>query len=230
MLSIAALAQRKGWSFDYYAKPLPEHLKAAPTGNLKKALSLGMQLIEVPHDRYEATIQSLRTGDHSDVCLIPQGGADPMAQEGVMSAAEEIRLWQTEQGICDLTVVTPSGTGTTAYYLATALPDITVVTCAVVGDAVYLREQMDKLGEFPENLQIIEGTKKHHFAKPYRELYACYCELLDAGLEVDLLYGAKMWYEMLEKDAMKGTVLYLHSGGLIGNETMLERYRYKGII
>ncbi len=230
MLSIAALAQRKGWGFDYYSKPVPQHLKAAPTGNLKMALSLDMHLIEVAHDMYGATVQALRTADQPGTCFIPQGGADSAACEGVVQAAREIRSWQLKEGIGDLTVVTPSGTGTTAYYLATALSDVKVMTCAVVGDADYLREQMALLGEVPDNLHIMESTKKHHFAKPYPELHACYRELVDAGLDIDLIYGAKTWYELFNCSTLEGTVLYLHSGGLIGNETMLERYRYKGII
>ncbi|MDX1295587.1 MAG: 1-aminocyclopropane-1-carboxylate deaminase, partial [Sulfurimonadaceae bacterium] len=143
-----------------------------------------------------------------------------------------IRQWQHENGVEDLIVVTPSGTGTTAYYLAASLKEATVVTIPVVGDAVYLRRQMHLLGPIPANLQIIEAPKKHHFARPCPELLASYRELLEAGLEVDLIYGAKMWHDLLEYADMdvKRSVLYLHSGGLIGNETMLERYRYKGIL
>jgi 1-aminocyclopropane-1-carboxylate deaminase/D-cysteine desulfhydrase-like pyridoxal-dependent ACC family enzyme len=228
MLSIAALAQEKGWRFDYYCRSVPGHLKEAPTGNLKKALELGMNLVEVPHADYEQTIEQLRTDIYAKSCMIPQGGADASAEAGVFQLAEEIQQWQSENGMESLNVVTPSGTGTTAYYLAKALPDLTIVTSAVVGGSDYLREQMLMLGPLPKNLIILQPKKKHHFAKPYPELLNCYRELLDAGLEVDLIYGAKMWHDLLEQEGMNGmNVLYIHSGGLIGNETMLERYRYR---
>ena len=95
MLSMAALAQRKGWVFEYYTKPLPQRIKGAPAGNLKMALSLGMHLVEVPHERYEETVRSLRSNERSGVFVIAQGGADPLAREGVSLAAGEIRSGRT---------------------------------------------------------------------------------------------------------------------------------------
>lgn len=230
MLSIAALCRLKGWRFDYFSKPLPEHLRSDPDGNLKKALELGMNLLEQEQEAYVHRIAELKSSRRERVLVIPQGGADPLAQEGVSLLAEEIRAWKRREGIGSLRVVTPAGTGTTAYYLAAALPEATVATTAVVGDSDYLKTQMQLLGALPENLQILCSGTKHHFAKPYPELLALYMELLDAGLEVDLLYGAKMWYELLQGEmGAEETLLYIHSGGLIGNETMLKRYRYKGL-
>lgn len=232
MLSLAALCHRKGWEFEYLCKLLPYHVRIDPDGNLDRALDLGMQLIEVEPSDYPEAVERLRADREAGVHFVPQGGADPIAQEGIERLAEEIAQWMASAAMDPVTVVTPSGTGTTAYYLASALPQARVCTTAVVGNRDYLEEQMRALGPLPKNLQILEGSKKHHFAKPYPELLELYTELRDAGLEVDLVYGAKMWYELLEAGFPKGdeTLLYLHSGGLIGNETMLERYRYKGYL
>ncbi len=232
MLSIAALCRRQGWAFDYYAKPVPEHLRSLPTGNLKQALALGMALHEFPHDTYPRRIRELAALGDDTTLVIPQGGADRIARKGVAVLAEEVRGWLLKSGKrSGVTVVTPSGTGTTAYFLAEAMPEVRVITTPAVGSGTYLEEQMRRLGPLPANLRIIGGAKKHHFAKPYPELLRIWQELRDAGIEFDLVYGAKMWYELMQLPRLEGgTLLYIHSGGLIGNETMLERYRYKKMV
>ena len=114
--------------------------------------------------------------------------------------------------------------------LACALPDITVLTTPVVGDKAYLLTQMQMLGPMPQNLHILESPRKYHFAQPYAEFLAIWQELQEAGITVDLIYGAAMWHTLLQAGPLHGPVLYVHSGGLIGNETMLSRYRHKGFI
>jgi len=230
MLSIAALCHQKGWEFHYTAKRIPSSLKSDPTGNLRLALSLGMQLHEVMPDDYDEAVASLRSEPYdAQTLLISQGGADPLAEEGIALLAEEIALWQEEEGRSKLTVVTPSGTGTTAFYLASYLPHSHVVTTPLIGDRRYLQDQIEKLGRLPENLKIFESRKKYHFGKPYGEFLRIYEELKESGMLFDLLYGAKMWYVLMESlSEIEGEILYVHSGGLIGNETMLPRYAYKG--
>jgi len=230
MLSIAALCNKKGWAFHYTCKPVPSHLKQKPLANLSAALDLGMILHEVAHDDYDRCVQRLRESTDTESLFIPQGGADPVAQAGIDKLAGEIKKWQQEQHVERLYIVTPSGTGTTAYYLAQALPSCHILTTAVVGDKLYLRTQMEMLGELPENISILEGAKKYHFAKPYAELLTLYHELLDAGMVFDLIYGTVMWQVLLQHcDAIEGTILYVHSGGLMGNVSMLDRYKNKGM-
>ena len=52
--------------------------------------------------------------------------------------------------------------------------------------------------------------------------------LLDSGVEFDLLYAPGMWKALLEQTDEE--VLYIHSGGVSGNESMLKRYEKKGLI
>ncbi|WP_232726487.1 pyridoxal-phosphate dependent enzyme [Mariprofundus ferrinatatus] len=231
MLSIAALCRQKGWQFHYTAKALPGRLKEHPTGNFKLAIELGMQLHEVSPERYHQAISDLQDSQEESELLVPQGGADPLAARGINILAEEITSWQRQMGMASLNVVTPSGTGTTAYYLACALPDLNILTTPVVGDSDYLHLQMRALGDIPDNLCIIESSKKQHFAKPYPELLSIWRELKAAGIAFDLIYGAKMWHTLMQHPALlEGPTLYIHSGGLIGNETMLNRYFHKGLI
>ncbi|MEN8146498.1 MAG: 1-aminocyclopropane-1-carboxylate deaminase [Campylobacterota bacterium] len=237
MASIAALCRRKGWLFLYITKVLSTALKQNKSGNLKAALSDGMELLEVPHNEYRDVVSSLhsalpnarmqrREGD----LVLAQGGADLGAKEGVGVLAEEISVWQFENGSKKLTVVTPSGTGTTACFLATSLPEVTVVTTPLIGSKEYLEEQIRYLGTLPSNLTIVDTQKKYRFGKTYAEYITVYQELLEQGIEMDLLYAPKMLIALSEElDNIEGDVLYIHSGGVKGNSSMLERYASRGL-
>jgi len=231
MLSLAALCHKKGWEFHYTCKPVARSLKQQLSGNLRQALNLGMILHEVEHAEYAMRVNQLREHIEPKSLFIPQGGADPLAQGGLKELASEIKQWQQLQCIEKLNVVTPSGTGTTAYYLAQALPECNILTTAVVGNGLYLLDQMKMLGNVPENITVLEGDKKYHFASLYPELLAMHDMLCEAGIAFDLIYGTVMWHVLLQHyDAIEGMILYVHSGGLMGNESMLERYRYQGML
>jgi 1-aminocyclopropane-1-carboxylate deaminase/D-cysteine desulfhydrase-like pyridoxal-dependent ACC family enzyme len=77
----------------------------------------------------------------------------------------------------------------------------------------------------PKNLVILEPLKKYHFAKPYREFLDIYHKTLSSGVEFDLLYAPSMWLSLLKYTDEK--ILYIHSGGVSGNESMLKRYAQK---
>jgi len=227
MLSIAALCRMKGWRFAYTAKTVPASLRAAPAGNYRNALALGMQLHEVHPTVYEEAIGALKTSceapEGERTVLIPQGGADPLAEAGVGALAEEIETWRQRTGIGRLTIATPSGTGTTAAYLARALPACRVVTVAAVGDPDYLKAQIGRLMPLPDNLRIL--PTRYRFAAPHGDLLQMYHRLYAAGVTFDLLYAPVMWIALLENlSVIEGELLYVHSGGVGGNETMLARY------
>jgi len=219
MLAIAALAKSKGWIFEYYTKPLSQRQREQKMGNYHNALGLGMQHREVPLELYKDYIASLRIHLDRESLLIDQGGADTIALEGLEVLAQEIEAEDLEFDA----IATPSGTGTTALFLARALPHIRVYTTPSIGDVEYLKQQMRSLWEIPENLVILTPAKKYHFAKPYKEFYDIYKKLLDQGIEFDLLY-APLMFQTLQKQTDE-KILYIHSGGVSGNETMLQRYK-----
>ena len=236
MASIAALCKRKGWQFLYITKTLSQTLKNDLQGNLASALNDGMKLLEIEHDAFEAVVRSLytptpdsRVGSFEGDLLLAQGGADLGAKEGVALLAEEILAWKIEHNIEHLTVVTPSGTGTTSLYLAKYMKEVAVMTTPLVGSSAYLKEQMQALERLPDNLHILETTKKYHFAKPYKEYVEVYEMMKAQGIEMDLLYAPKMLSALSEKmSEIEGEILYVHSGGTKGNVSMLERYKRKG--
>ncbi|TKI68264.1 pyridoxal-phosphate dependent enzyme [Sulfurimonas crateris] len=224
MLAIAAMCKNKGWEFIYYTKPLSTTQKDEKGGNFYHAKRLGMKHIELANDLYRDFIASLRLNLDEETFVIDQGGAVEEARLGLEVLAKEIR----EQNLHLKSLATPSGTGTTALFLALSLPEYRVYTTPCVGDADYLREQMSALHEIPKNLTILEPKKKYHFAKPYIEFLEMQQKLLSGGVEFDLIYAPGMWRALLEQTDEE--ILYIHSGGVSGNESMLQRYKQKGFI
>ena len=224
MLAIAAMCKSKGWEFIYYTKPLSITQQDENCGNYYHAKKLGMKHIEVAQEFYRDFIASLRFNIDEKTFLIDQGGAVEEARLGLEVLAEEIRA----QIMNVRSLATPSGTGTTALYLALSLPEYRVYTTPCVGDADYLREQMSALHDIPSNLTVLEPKKKYHFAKPYREFLEIQQKLLSGGIEFDLIYAPGMWRALLEQTDEE--ILYIHSGGVSGNESMMQRYEQKGLI
>ena len=224
MYSLSVLAKMKGWMFDYHVDHLADYLKENPHGNYKYALENGMQL-------YVGRTAPCPTKDES-ILFIEEGGRDFYAEFGLKILAQEIEAWQKEQGIEELNVFLPSGTGTTALFLAKAFvgqgavrPTVYTVPC--VGDAEYLKKQFLMLEKEEAFHPIIVGpSKKRYFGKLYRESYNIWLELQDKmGVEFDLLYDPSGWLTLLENpEIFEKPTLYIHQGGLIGNESMLARY------
>jgi 1-aminocyclopropane-1-carboxylate deaminase/D-cysteine desulfhydrase-like pyridoxal-dependent ACC family enzyme len=228
MLSIACLCKAKGWKFHYYTKILSSHLKEDVDGNLARSLAEGMRVNEVPHELFEQKVEELKSIVEEKTLVVSQGGADEIAEEGIVQLAEEINVWKKQEGIEKLSVVLPSGTGTTALYLQAALDDdIELYTSVLVGDEAYQNEQWQRLSKGPYP-KILPSDKKRKFAKPYTEYLQMHQELeSETGITFDLIYAPKTWMEMLSnlsKD--EGEILYIHTGGVSGNKTMLKRYEY----
>ncbi len=221
MLSIAALCHYKGWEFIYYTKPLSKVQKDVSHGNYFEAMRLGMKHIEISHESYKESISSLRVNFDEQTFIVDQGGALQEADLGLRVLADEIKTLEFDA------VATPSGTGTTALFLAHNLPHKKIYTVPCVGDVTYLEREMAHFGALPKNLAILEPKKKYHFAKPYPEFYHIYKKLKDAGVEFDLAYAPLLWQELLAQTDEK--ILYVHSGGVMGNSTLLQRYKQKGI-
>mmetsp|Transcript_20040 Transcript_20040/g.49867 ORF Transcript_20040/g.49867 Transcript_20040/m.49867 type:complete len:561 (-) Transcript_20040:103-1785(-) len=179
--------------FVYYTKKLPRFLRKQPNGNFFRALSLGMELVEISHEEYA------RLFEHPDgkpglepPCAnslwVPQGGAFPPAREGAEKLAQEIvDYWSETSPDRPLTVCVPGGTCTTALLLHhelqqlleedSATMDIRVVVVPCVGDASYARRQMmslsGQIGASPENIPTIlppqpeyaqSGSKDSYFS------------------------------------------------------------------
>jgi len=233
MYSLSVLAKMRGWEFEYYVDHVAEYLKENPHGNYKAALDNGMKVI-VGADSISA--------QSKDVLSIEEGGRQKEAEYGIKILAREILDWQKEQGIEVLNVFLPSGTGTTALFLQKNLiigqthrSAPTVYTCACVGDNAYLKKQFFELEEDEKyHPTILSLEKKHHFGKLYKDNYEIWLKLQQqTGVVFDLLYDPLGWRTLLaHPKVMSKPTLYIHQGGVLGNESMLPRYerKYKDIL
>jgi 1-aminocyclopropane-1-carboxylate deaminase/D-cysteine desulfhydrase-like pyridoxal-dependent ACC family enzyme len=225
MYSLSVLARMRGWRFEYAVDHISDFLRKHPHGNYARALQNGMEIVE-----------HLGQPD-AGVLIIEEGGRQREAQYGMQIMAQEIVDWQCKQKIETLDVFLPSGTGTTALFLNKALLDLetegltTVVhTTPCVADAAYLRKQFAMLEPdtryYPT---ILDLPHKYHFGKLYREFYEIWIELHQhTGVEFDLLYDPKGWMTLMaHRDRFGENVMYIHQGGILGNESMLPRYTRK---
>lgn len=228
MYAISALTKSQRVEFVYYAKKLSSLLAASPTGNLKAALENGMNLVEIEHSEYGAKIEELLASNEPDTLVIRQGGADEYAREGLKLLAAELNEFVRSHNLKNPIAIASGGTGTTAGYLSDYL-DFECLTTPCVSDAQFLNGEFERL-EVKKKPTIVETNDKIAFAAPHPKLLAVHKELLLAGLEFDLIYDAKCWLAIVENlGYFEGRdAIFIHSGGLLGNETQLARYAHKG--
>ncbi|RXJ73264.1 1-aminocyclopropane-1-carboxylate deaminase [Veronia nyctiphanis] len=236
LYSLAALAQLKGWRLEFYVDRIPVWLVENPRGNYAAAMSLGADVIDLSKlegrgDLHPAQYIDAVRQPGPDALIIPEGGRFDFAEEGVKGLAQEIIEWKNSLSLKELNVALPSGTGTTSLYLHKHFADegVNVLTCACVGGEAYLRQQWRGLAPEMKSFPKILPHRKHHFGKLYREDYLIWQKLKEqTGVEFELLYDPLMWPSLLEQASLRQTpLMYIHQGGLLGNETMLPRYERK---
>jgi 1-aminocyclopropane-1-carboxylate deaminase/D-cysteine desulfhydrase-like pyridoxal-dependent ACC family enzyme len=224
MYSLSVLAKLKQWKFIYYVDHIPSFLKSNPSGNYKYALENGMEIVE----QNNLDFSGFTTKENE--LFISEGGAIKEAQWGIEILAKEIKEYQQKHSISNLKVFLPSGTGTTALFLQKFLT-CEVFTVPCVADSTYLKKQFLAL-EPNDKLHptIIDPARKYHFGKLYKENYLLWKELKEqTKIEFDLLYDPIGWNTLLKNEAFdqNATILYIHQGGILGNETMIQRYHHK---
>jgi 1-aminocyclopropane-1-carboxylate deaminase/D-cysteine desulfhydrase-like pyridoxal-dependent ACC family enzyme len=220
MYSMSVLAKKFNLKFDYYVKHLPSYLIENPIGNYKYALMNGMNVI-VDEEMVEKLKKNEIKVDENEI-YIKEGGAVKEAEVGIKMLADELK------GCEDYNIFLPSGTGATAYFLQKHFEG-RVWTCSCVGDDGFLMEQWSEFGcNIAKCPMILPKHKKFHFGKLYRENYEIWLELKKAGIEFDLLYDPIGWQVVMDNlDILGNKILYIHQGGLRGNESMLQRYQRK---
>lgn len=214
MYSLSVLAKMRGWSFDYYVDHVASFLRENPHGNYAAALRNGMRIVKggLPN-RFDA-----------ETLFIPEGGACQEAATGIRMLAEELLA---HFGETEVDIFLPSGTGTTAFFLQQYLP-YRVVTTPCVGSPAYLRRQFEALSTADTAMpEIFESRKRYHFGKLYPDFFKIWVELKEeTGVTFDLLYDPKGWITLLEhRVRFAPRICYIHQGGIMGNESMLRRYR-----
>lgn len=228
LYSMSVLAKLKGWQLEFYVKHISNYLKQNPQGNYKAALENGAKIIEKDEPCLHEYISKNYLDEES--LYIQEGGREKEASFGVEILANEIKDWQIKNSIKNLVVSLPSGTGTTALFLQKYL-DCKVITCPCVGKEQYLKKQFFLL-EKDETLHpiILNTEKNYHFGKLYNEFYEIWSELKSStNIEFDLLYDPLGFLTLINSNYFnnKYTILYIHQGGLLGNNSMIDRYKRK---
>ncbi len=228
MYSLSVLAKMRGWRFEYYVDHIASYLQEYPSGNFKGAMenhTIFKVASDIPTEQAKSTL------------MVEEGGRQKEAEYGIAILAQEIVAWQEKSGIEKLNIFLPSGTGTTALFLQKSLLSLDsscvtqVYTTPCVGDTAYLKKQFLML-EAQERYHptILSLSKKHHFGKLYRENYRMWLKLKEeTDVEFDLLYDPLGWRTLLYFSELYTItpLLYIHQGGVLGNESMRLRYERK---
>ncbi|WP_321314204.1 1-aminocyclopropane-1-carboxylate deaminase/D-cysteine desulfhydrase [Halarcobacter sp.] len=225
LYSLSVLAKLKEVKLDFYVNHISSFLKENPDGNYKFALENGANIIEKNCDDIDQYINNILD---EKMLFIEEGGRVKEAEYGIQILAKEINDWALENSIKNLKIVLPSGTGTTALFLQKNL-SFEVLTVACVGGSDYLKKQFFHLEQDEKfHPTIIEMQKKYHFGKLYKEFYEMWIKVKnDSNIEFDLLYDPLGFLALQKVYDTNFVYLYIHQGGILGNETMLKRYKRK---
>ncbi len=237
MYSLSVLCKDKSIEFQYYIDHIPSHLLNNPIGNFKDAIKNGMKIAFFKDCPYDFLKNLSKTLQIEDTLFIPEGGRCETSKYGIKGLAKEIISYKELENIKNLKIFLPSGTGTTALFLQQSLQEYLdnskVYTVACVGGEEYLKNQFFSLCEDETSHPIILKTKKYHFGKLDCKLYKFWIELRQkTGIEFDLLYDPIGFSEMMKyiknnSLSNKDRILYIHQGGIKGNDSMIPRYKRK---
>jgi len=161
-----------------------------------------------------------------DSLFINEGVWQPQAEAGFISQARQIERWAEAEGKT-VDIFLPSGTGTSAAFLAKHVK-FDVYTCPCVGDADYLKSEIEALTP-NSKARILQPPKKYHFGDLKPELYQIWREVCEqTGIEFELIYDPVGFLTMMANmGAFKNEILYIHQGGALGNISQKPRYERK---
>lgn len=207
-----------------------EHEPLNPT--LQFARDQGMQLVYMDRSTYrkkhEAAVLDQLRQKHGDFFMIPEGGSNVHALEGVREMMEEIPQ-EYDYVLC------ACGTGGTLAGIVSALPEgMQAIGVSALKGGEFLYGDASRLagmGEEGFRRKAHIWTDAHHggYAKTSPELIAFMQELYkETGLKTDPVYTGKALYALAQK-AQQGIlpagskVLFIHTGGMQGLRGMEKR-------
>jgi len=253
MYSLSVLAKMKGWEFEYFVDHIADYLKENPHGNYRAALENGMrlrqaqppfpELVEGKNDTLFIEEGGRQKEAEFGVRLL----AEEILEWQKENDIKELNIFLPsgtgttalflQKAFVGRGVLSPTSGNNTEHIfdgdksiVGERTPRPTVYTCPCVGDEDYLKKQFLEL-ESDERYHptILSLEKKHHFGKLYRENYKIWLKLQQqTGVEFDLLYDPLGWRVLFaHPEVFSKPTLYIHQGGVLGNESMLPRYERK---
>ena len=225
MYALSCLAKLKNWKFIYYTKNLSKQAQTIINNNFNLSINNGMKIICL-QDKFEQFISNYKP--YCSELFIHQGGHQPEAESGLKILANEISHWAIEKGFHDLNIFLPSGTGTSAFFLQKHLPQYKVFTTNCVGTSQYLIKQISALNDNNYISPTILDNNQYQFAIPDLNLLETISKVEKfSNIQFDRIYDPVGW-RILLNNLCKITepILYIHCGGLTGNNSMNLRYTY----
>lgn len=227
MFALAYLASIKGVAFHYV---MPSFY-GEPIGNLQMALSFGMTPHTLSFGSSVAKLESYaKTLSYDNALFISQGGSVNLAQKGMNALAKElshsitsIKNIENINGSPIIFYTSGSGVGVVALKKAldSYFPNASLVVLACAkGDL----EQKFLAHSLTPPL-ILQAP--FAFAKPKKEIWQMREYLKSRGLVCDLIYDS-VGFCVIEKhlERFQGRELvFIHSGGLLGDISQEQRYK-----
>lgn len=219
MAALSSFAKLKNLEFLYHPTHISSFLAQNPCGNFAFALKNGMKIIE-----NKSEFESLKSS--ASTLFIPEGVACDEAEQGFKTQARLIDELSAKLG-CEFDIFLPSGTGTSAAFLARN-SRFRVFTTPCVGSAEYLAKQIFTLDKHSK-VCILPPAIKAHFGALKREFFSIWQSLKEqTNITFELLYDPQGWLSLLVNlSAFSKPILYIHQGGLSGLDSQLARYERK---
>lgn len=220
--SLASLSLLKDCNLIYFTTPFSKALLQESEGNFAYALKSGVvEFRETPHPQEESQKYALQ---NPQALFIPQGGSVELAMEGMRELSEELRK-QTGDLKSPIFFYS-SGIGTASLTLAQF--DLEVYTALGAGK---LEDLLQRFSHYPKSPKVLESEFHLPFGKPHTKVWEMYEYWMGQGVEFDLLYDCLLWIKIKENLARfeDREIVFIHSGGLMGNITQEKRYRLKNL-
>jgi len=194
--------------------------------NFSKCISRKNSNLKKSADQTSSNLPATQDCFIGDSLFINEGVWQPQAEAGFISQARQIERWAESEGKT-VDIFLPSGTGTSAAFLAKHVK-FDVFTCPCVGDADYLKSEIEALTP-NSKARILQPPKKYHFGDLKPELYQIWREVCEqTGIEFELIYDPVGFLTMMANlGAFKNEILYIHQGGALGNISQKLRYERK---
>lgn len=220
--SLASLSLLKDCNLIYFTTPFSKALLQESEGNFAYALSSGVvEFRETPSPQEEA--QKFARAN-LDTLFIPQGGSVELAMEGMRELANELK--EQTKHLKNPAFFYSSGIGTASIALAQF--DLEVYTALGAGK---MEDLLERVGSYEKAPKILQSEFHTPFGKPHTKVWEMYEYWMGQGVEFDLLYDCLLWIKIKENLARfeDREIVFIHSGGLMGNITQEKRYRLKNL-
>lgn len=220
--SLASLCLLKKARLIYYTTPFSKALLQESEGNFAYALSSGVvEFRETPSPQEEAQKFALQ---NPQTLFIPQGGSVELALEGMEELANELKN-QTKY-LKDPVFFYSSGIGTASIALSQF--DLEVYTALGAGK---IEDLLERMGQYEKAPKVLQSGFHIPFGKLHKKVWEMYQQWRKIGVGFDLLYDCLLWIK-IEENLTKfedREIVFIHSGGLMGNITQEKRYRLKNL-